>query len=156
MLLEYAENIIQLLAVLVAMLTCLFRYINTRRRSWLLALFFFLCFLLSSYSWTTYLVIMGESPSVSASLTYSGWDMAYLFLLALVFYLKTPVERRYFHPLMLLPVPLNLWQLKLYLPYGGEANSIYQVIVCTLIAVLSLQSLLWYNKNRKAGMFKKA
>ena len=151
MLLEYAENIIQLLAVLVAMLTCLFRYINTRRRSWLLALFFFLCFLLSSYSWTTYLVIMGESPSVSASLTYSGWDMAYLFLLALVFYLKTPVERRYFHPLMLLPVPLNLWQLKLYLPYGGEANSIYQVIVCTLIAVLSLQSLLWYNKNRKAG-----
>ncbi|MBQ1303134.1 MAG: signal peptidase II, partial [Firmicutes bacterium] len=72
-------------------------------------------------------------------------------LLVLGFLLKSPAERRYFHPLMLLPIPLNVWQLTLYLPYGGKANSIFQVTACTAIACSALQSLCWwYFKNRKA------
>ena len=150
MLLEYAENILQLLAVLVAMLTSLFRYINRRERSWLYAMLFFLCFFLSSYSWTSYLVIMGESPNISDLLTYFGWNASYVFLLILVLQVKTPEERKYIHPLMFLPIPLNIWQLTLYLPYGGEVNSIYQVTMVTAIACMSIQSICWYRKKQQS------
>ena len=151
MLLEYAESIVQLLAVLVAMLTSLFQYINHRRRYWLYALIFFLCFFLSSYSWTTYMVIMGESPGISDLLTYFGWNLSFVFLLILVLHVKSPEERRYIHPLMFLPIPLNFWQLTLYLPYGGEVNSIYQVTIVTAIACMSLQSICWYRRERQNG-----
>ncbi len=151
MLLEYAENIIQLLAVLVAMLTSLFRYISHRQRSRLYAALFFLSFFLSSYSWTTYQVIMGESPNITDLLTYFGWNMSFLSLLILVYHMKAPEERRSFHLLMLLPIPLNIWQLSLYLPYGGALNNIYQVMVVTAIACLSIQSICWYRKRRQDG-----
>ena len=112
---------------------------------------FFLSNFVSSYYWTVYLLIMGDIPNVSNFFSYMGWNVAFLTLLIFILHMKTGEERRYFHPLMLMPVPLNLWQLFLYLPFGGAANSIYQVSVCTLTACFSLQSLCWYLKNRKNG-----
>ena len=151
MILDYAENGVQLISVLIALLLSLFGYISRKNRGWLWAIIFFLSFLLSSYYWTSYFLIMGVEPNVSALMAYFGWNIAYLALLALVIHVKTGEERKYFHPLMLLPVPLNIWQLSVYLPFGGELNSIYQVTVCTAIACLSLQSICWYAKNRKSG-----
>ena len=151
MFLDYAESIVQLMATLTALFLCLFRYIAGRRRCWLFAVLFFLGSLLSTYSWTIYLVIMGETPNLSAFLTNIGWNISFFLLGVLVFHVKAPEERRYFHPLMLLPIPLNFWQLTLYLPFGGEANSIYQVTVCTAVACLSIQSLCWYRKNRASA-----
>ncbi len=151
MILDYAENIIQLLAILIALLLCLFRFISSKTRGWIYATAFLLCNLMSSYYWTAYLVIMGDEPNVSDVFTYAGWNIGFAVLLLLVLHMKSREERRYFHPLMLLPIPLNVWQLTLYLPFGGALNSIYQVAVLTAAACLSLQSVCWYRKNRRSG-----
>ena len=148
---EYAENIVQLLANLIALLLCLFHYISNKRRGWFIAIVFFLCNLLSCYYWTAYLVIMGDWPNVMEWMTYSGWNAAFFVLFVLLMYQKSKAERRFFHPLMLIPVPLNIFQLTLYLPYGNLLNNIYQVAIGTLLSVFSLQGILWYRKNRENG-----
>ena len=151
---DYAENIVQLSANLIALLLCLFHYISNKRRGWLIAIGFFICSLLSSYYWTTCCVILGDEPDSLEWLTYLGWNAAYLVLFFLLMYMKSPDERRYFHPLMLLPVPLNIWQLTLYLPYGSVLNNVYSVLIGTLLSCFSLQGILWYWKNRKNGAAK--
>ncbi|MBQ7679903.1 MAG: response regulator [Butyrivibrio sp.] len=148
---EYLENVLQLAVILTALLVSLFRYIGSKNRSWLYAVVFFLGSLLSSYFWTAYLVIMGETPNVSSMLAYFGWNGSFLVLFLLTVRLKSKEERRYFHVLMLVPILLNIWQLTLYLPFGGIVNSIYQVVICTATACSSLQSILWYLKKRKEG-----
>ena len=151
---DYAENIVQLLTDLVALLLCLFRYISNKRRGWVYAIVFFLCNLLSCYYWTAFLIITGDEPVVSDLLTYTGWNAAFFVLFLLLLHMKTPEERRYFHPLMLLPIPLNALQFTLYLPYGPLLNNIYQVGICTLLAVFSLQGLCWYRKKQYEGAAK--
>ena len=151
MALEYAENLFQLLANLAALLMCLFFYISKKRRAWLYAIFFFLSCLLSSYYWTTYLIIMGFWPNVSNLMAYFGWNVSYPILFILLMHMKSPAERKYFHPLMLVPVPLNIWQLIIYLPYGDPLSNVYQVAFGTLFASFSIQSFCWYRKNRENG-----
>ena len=129
MAIEYVENIVQLLMNLIALLLCLFYYISSKRRGWFYSIAFFLCSLLSCYYWTSYQIIMGVSPNVSDEMTYFGWNASYFVLFILLMHMKTPEERRYFHPLMLLPVPLNIWQLTLYLPYGRLFNNVYSINV---------------------------
>ena len=106
---------------------------------------------MSSYYWTAYLVIMGDYPNVSNLFSYMGWNVAFVFLLLLVLHMRCAESRRFFHPLMLLPIPLNAWQLTLYLQYGGVLNNILQVSATTATACFSLQSILWYRRNRKHG-----
>ena len=149
MAIEYAENIFQLLANLIALLLCLFYYISSKRRGWVYAIAVFLFSLLSCYYWTSYLIIMGDWPNVSDLMAYFGWDAAYPVLFLLLMHMKTPQERRYFHPLMLLPIPVNIWQLTLYLPYGRLFSNIYQVTLCTLMACFSIQSFCWYLVRQK-------
>ena len=84
MFLEYAENIVQLLACLIALLFCLFQYISGKQKGWVYATAVFLCSLMSSYYWTAYLVIMGDYPNVSNLFSYMGWNVAFVFLLLLV------------------------------------------------------------------------
>ena len=151
MAIDYAENLVQLLAVLSALLICLFQYIRQKETIGIYATAIYLSSLLSCYYWTAYLIIMDDEPTISNLFSYSGWNLSYIILLMLVLYTKSREEKRYFHPLMLLPIPLNLWQLSLYLPYGGAVNSIYQVTILTLVACFSVQSFCWYFKNRKAG-----
>lgn len=148
---DLAENIVQLLATLTALLLCLFRYISNKRRGWLYAIIFFLCTLLSCYFWTTHLIIMGDWPDGLDWLTYSGWNASFFVLFLLLMHMKSPEERRFFHPVMLLPIPLNIWQLTLYLPYGNLLNNIYQVSIGTFLAVFSLQGIAWYMKNWQKG-----
>ena len=56
---------------------------------------------------------------------------------------------------MLLPIPLNVYQLTLYLPYG-VVNSVYQVTVLTAVSCLSLQSLLFHRKQQERKKKRKA
>ncbi len=151
MVIDYIENIVQLLATITALLMCLFRYISRNARGWIYGTIIFLSSLLSCYYWTSFFLITGGTPDISNLFSYIGWDVAFAFLLVLVIHVKTKEERRYFNPLMLLPVPLNIWQLTLYLPYGGVVNSIYQVAVMTAVACFSIQSLLWYLKKKNEG-----
>lgn len=161
---DYAENIFQLLASLTSLLLCLFCYISNKHRAWLYALLFFLTGLLSSYYWTTYMIIMGSWPTVSDLVACSGWDLAYLCLFLLVMHMKTPEKRRFFHPLMLIAVPLDAVIVTLYLfsPVSEFAsqvttsihdsyllNNLYLVIICNLVGIFSLQDICWYWKKHK-------
>jgi signal transduction histidine kinase/DNA-binding NarL/FixJ family response regulator/HPt (histidine-containing phosphotransfer) domain-containing protein len=149
MVLDYTESILELAVNLIAVSICLFQYISHKSRSLFYITAIFLLGLMSCYYWTAFLLIMGDSPNVSNLFYYSGWNAAYAIILILILHLKSPEEKRYFHPLMLLPIPLNLWQLSLYLPYGGQLNSIYQVVITTVIACFSLQSICFYIKKQK-------
>ena len=160
---DYAENIFQLLSDLTALLICLFCYINNKRRVFIYGLLFFLCGLLSSYYWTTHLIIMGSWPKVFTLMAYSGWNLAYFFLFILVRYIQSPEESRFFHPLMLIPLPLDVLLLIFYLiPSVSDGTGfrtsvlltsqfwidIYLIIICNLIGVFSIRSLCWHWKNR--------
>ena len=149
MVLDYIESGIQLVSILIALLIALFQYINTNNRGWLYAVIFNIAGLLSSYFWTSNLFIMGDAPNTSDFLSYFGWNVSYLIIVFLVIHMKSKEERKYFHVLMLVPIPLNIWQFTLYLEFGGIINSAYQVLICTVIACLALQSILWRFKNRK-------
>ena len=151
MVLDYAENVIQLIATLSALLICLFQYISHKKRAWIYATVIFLCGLISCYYWTAFFLIMGDGPTISNYFSYLGWNASFAVLLVLLFHVKSPEERRCFHPLMLLPIPLNIWQLTLYLPYGGVVNSVYQVAVMTALACFSIQSICYYRRKRAEG-----
>ena len=151
MLLDYVENIVQLLAIIIALLLVMFRYISTKQRVWLLAGAFFLGNLLSSYFWSAYLIIMGNTPNSSDLLTYCGWNIGFFTIFLLVFYVRKDGERRYFHILMLLPIPLNIWQMTLYLEYSDIFNTIYQVAITTAAAVLCIQGLIYRLKHPAPG-----
>lgn len=152
---DYLENTLQLSVTVVMLLVCLLQYIGSRKRAWFYLVVFFLGTLVSSYHWTAYLLIMDESPNTSDAMIYIGWNVAFLVLLFLVWHVKTPEERKYYHPLMLLPIPLNVYQLTLYLPYG-VVNSVYQVTVLTAVSCLSLQSLLFHRKQQERKKKRKA
>ena len=104
---DYLENTLQLSVTVIMLLVCLLQYIGSRKRAWFYLVVFFLGTLVSSYHWTAYLLIMGETPNTSDAMIYIGWNVAFLVLLFLVWHVKTPEERKYFHPLMLLPIPLR-------------------------------------------------
>ncbi len=145
------ENLVMLLAAVVGLLSCLFHYIDKPKRGWLYLTIFFLMHLLSDYYWTVYTIVMQDDPAVSAFMAYLGWNVGYLLLLLAVFEMRDPGSKRYFNPLMLLPIPLNIAQFIIYLPYGGILNNVWQETITTIIACLCLQSLLYWLKNRKNG-----
>ena len=151
MFIDYLENILHFLSTLTVLLISLFRYISSKERAWLCCVGIFSGYLLSSYFWTAHLIIMGEQPVVSDILTNFGWNMSFFLFLLLLLHTKSKEERRYFHPVMLLPIPLNIWQLILYLDFGGILNSVYEVTVCTAVSCLCIQSFMWYIKERKNG-----
>ncbi len=145
------ENIVMLLTAVIGLLFCLFRYIETPVRGWFYSSVFFLAFLLSDYYWTLYTLVIGSYPDVSALIAYFGWNVGYLVLFLLILHMRSPGSKRYFHPLMLIPIPLNIAQFLLYITFGGIINNVWQGTLLTATAVICLQSLLYYHKNRKNG-----
>ena len=149
----FCENDITLVAVIIGLLSGLFYYIETPKRGWLYVIFFFLLHILSDYYWGIYTHVLGDEPEASAILAYFGWNVGYVFLIAALIHMEKSEVRRFFHPLMLLPVPLNIWQFILYLPYGGLANNIVQGLLLTVIAVICVRALIYYCLNRKNGAY---
>ncbi|MGX8715613.1 MAG: hypothetical protein ACSW8A_07650 [Lachnospiraceae bacterium] len=152
MILDYAENIFQLLANVTALLLSLFQYISTQKKGWIYATSFFLAGLMSSYYWTAYLIVMGDTPNVSSLISDTGWNIAFFILLLLVLYMREEGAKQYFHPLMLLPIPVCIVQLVMYVPFGGIFLNLYQVGILTMVLITSLQSILWYKKNKRTGI----
>ena len=148
---EIVENLVMLIAGVIGLLSSLFHYIEKPKRGWLLLTIFFLAHILSDYYWTLYTLVMQENPDVSAFMAYFGWNVGYVFLLLAVLKMRQGPAKRYFHPLMLLPIPLNIIQFIIYLPFGGIVNNIWQETLTTISAVLCLQSILYYLKNRRKG-----
>ena len=152
MAIDTVENVVTLLAVIVGLLYTLFNYIKKPRRGWFLLSFFFLTHLLSDYYWTTYTLVMGDNPDVSAMMAYFGWNMAYLFLFFLSIEMRPDNAKDYFHPLMLIPIPLGIIQFFMYIQYGGIFNNLWEGTLVTLTSVYSLQVILKYMHSKKDGM----
>lgn len=149
MIIDNLENIIMLLCTITGLLYCIFKYIEIPKRGYRLLIVFFLAKFLSEYYWTIYMLITRDDPDVSEFAAYLGWNVGYLFLLITVFFVRQSGAKRYFHPVILLPVLLNIPQFILYIQYGAVLNNIWQVGVTTLTAVFCLQELMYWLKNRK-------
>ncbi|MCR5627746.1 MAG: response regulator [Lachnospiraceae bacterium] len=150
---ETIANLYSLMMTLLGLLSSLFRHIENPRKEWLYIIGFFLTNLLSEYYWTVFTLVMGYNPDISALMAYFGWNASYIFLLIAVLIMRKPEEKKFFHPLMLLPIPINIFQFILYIPFGGIFNSLWQVVFTTIISVYCLQSIIYYLKNRKNGVF---
>ncbi len=148
MFLDYLDCISELLAVLVSLSVCLFYYIDRKAKSLVYAALFFLFGLLSSYYWTAYYLLMGTSPDAYNEFYYFGWNVAYLILAILLIQFKTMDELFYFPPIMLIPIPINIWQLFLYLPYGDLMINLYQVGMMSVVMILALQGIIWHFKHK--------
>ena len=147
---ETLENIVMMLAFIITLLGCLFRYIEIPRRGYLFLCISFLGRLLSDYYWTTYTLVMSANPDISAFIAYFGWNLSYVFLLLAARAMQDEKSRRYFHPVMLLPIPLNIYQFFLYIQFGGYFNNAWSVFFLTAAAIVCLQSVMRYVKNRKS------
>jgi|GEM_PF-2561249 len=148
MIFENFENIISLLCIIAGLLYCVFKYIETPKRGFLYITVFFLANFLGEYYWTVYELVMRSYPDVSAFAAYLGWNVAIVFLLLAVLSMRREGAKRFFHPLMLLPVLLNIPQFLIYIQYGGILNNLWQVGVTTAAMVFCLQSILFHIKNK--------
>ena len=142
------EDIISLLCTILGLLFCISKYTETHRRVYLYLLFFFLANFLSEYYWTIYELVMRDYPDVSMFVAYLGWNISYVFLFLTQFSIRNDEAKRYFHPIMLLPVLLNIPQFILYISFGGILNNIWEVGLTTITMVFCLQDIVYYVKNR--------
>ncbi len=148
---DFIENVFMILASVIGLLSALFYYIETPKRGLLYINFFFLSYILSDYYWAIYTFVVGEDPDASALMAYFGWNLGYFFLLLAILKMEKPEVKRYIHPLMFVPIPLNILQFLIYLPFGGLWNNIYQGLVLTAVACLCLRGLLYYFKYKEKG-----
>ena len=137
------------LAAIIGLLGCLYNYIEKPKKGWLLVAGFFFANLLSDYYWTTYTLVMMEEPDVSEFLAYFGWNLGYLVMLFTVIRMRDHDSRKFFHPVILLPIPLNIAQFILYIQYGGIFNNVWQVGFSTAIACFCIQSIAYYYRKKK-------
>ena len=142
------EDIFSLLCTIVGLLYCIFRYIETPRNVYRCLLVFFLANFLSEYYWTIYELVMQSYPDVSMFVAYLGWNVGYVLLFLTVFFIRSEGAKRYFHPIMLLPVVLNIPQFVLYIQYGGVLNNIWEVAFTTVTMYFCLQDIMYFAKNR--------
>ena len=157
MTLENFENIVTLLCVIIGLIYSSFKYIDRPRRGYAYLIGFFLASFIEEYYWTIYVIITQSYPDVSEFLSYLGWNIAIVFLLLAVVTMRSEKPKRFFHPLMLLPIILNIpqfiiyvsWEGELYVSLIGFLNNLWQVGVTTIIAVLCVRELMYYLKHRK-------
>ena len=149
--LDLIENVIMLIAAITGLLLTLYKYLKIPKRGWFYISVFFMMHFLSDYYWTIYTLVIGDNPDVSAFMAYFGWNVGYAVLLVAVLNMRLPEVKGYFHPLMLIPIPINFIQFLIYIPYGGLINNIWEGGLATAIACTCMQSLLYWYTHRKDG-----
>ena len=148
---DVIESVSVLAVSIFALLFSLFRYIETPRRGWFLTALFFLTHLLSDYYWTIYTIVMGVNPSVSGFMAYFGWNCAFLTLFLLSLQMQNTGVRGYRHPLMFLPIPVNILQFLIYIRFGGILNNIWEVGFATAIVCICINNFCYYFKHKNTG-----
>jgi signal transduction histidine kinase/FixJ family two-component response regulator len=149
MLLEQVLSGLAIALNVIGLMICLFDYIKRPTKTAVFAIVYLLSTLLSNYYWGVYVAVMDDYPNVSSFLSYVGWNAAFLVLTILLIFLMTKDRIRYFNPLCLIPIPLNIVQLFMYLQYGGYFNNIWQVVLSTFISCVSINHILRYIFKRK-------
>ena len=142
------ENMVSLICVMIGLIYCIFKYIDTPKREYACIIGFYIANFLEEYYWAIYVLVTHSDPDVSEFASYLGWNIAIVFLLLAVITQRRPESKRYFHPLMLLPVILNIPQFILYISFGGILNNLWQVGITTATAVLCVQELVYYLRNK--------
>lgn len=148
---EQFMNIYVIIMAVTGLIISMSRYIERPHRAWFYIMIMLLGNLLSNYYWAGYTYLMNDYPVVSSFLAYLGWNISLIPLILMCLLFRSEKEKHFFHPLCLIPIPLNIAQFILYLPFGGVVNNIWQGVCCTTIACLSLNSLIYYVKNKKEG-----
>ena len=144
MLLEQVLSGFAIALNVIGLMICLFDYIKRPTKTAVFAIVYLLSTLLSNYYWGVYVAVMDDYPNVSSFLSYVGWNAAFLVLTILLIFLMTKDGIRYFNPLCLIPIPLNIVQLFIYLQYGGYFNNIWQVVLSTFVSCASINLILRY------------
>ncbi|MCR5747546.1 MAG: HD domain-containing protein [Lachnospiraceae bacterium] len=151
------ENIVSLFCTIAGLLYISFKYVEKPTRGYMYLTGFFLANFLGEYYWTIYVLVMHSDPNVSDFVAYLGWNIAILFLLVSVHIMRDDDSKRFFHPLILFPVVLNIPQFYmyiiddggLYVDTGGLINNIWQVGITTLIAVFCMQETVYYLRYKE-------
>ena len=149
--LEQINNIYSIVINVIGLMIAMFLYVQNPKRDHECGIVFLLCILLCNYYWGTYVLLMGHDPNVSSFMAYFGWNICYFPLLIMILNRRSEEEKKYFHVLCLFPIPLNVAQFFLYMQFGGLFNNLWEGIFSSLIACISVNSLLFYMKNRKNG-----
>ena len=149
--LESIVTVYPLFTTLTGLILCFFYYVEHVRREYQLLIGFLLGDFLSNYYWVVFFFVTGDYPDSSELLAYFGWNIGYVMLFLLARRIRGNEARGFFHPLMLVPVPLNIAQFLLYIQYGGYFNNAWQGIFCTLVVVYSLQGILHHRKHKANG-----
>ncbi len=151
------ENILSLICTIAGLLYGFFKYVEKPTKGFRYLICFFLANFLGEYYWTVYVMVMRTDPNVSDAVSYLGWNIAIVFLLMSVRTMQNEASKRFFHPLILLPVFINIPQFYLYITFEGELsvdlggllNNIWQVGITTLAACLCLQEIVYFIKHDK-------
>ena len=141
-----AVSLSQVCAI-IGLYLCFSYYLSHIRREYQLIIIFLLGDNLSSYYWEIYSLVMEREPEESL-FTYIGWNIGYVMLFLMVLHISDRAARRYFHPLMLVPIPVSIAAFLLFTRSGFNLNDAWQCVFCTLIAIFSLQGLLYQRKNK--------
>ncbi len=149
--LDLIIDVIMLIATAIGLLGCLYNYFDISKKGWLLAAGFFFANLLSDYYWTVYSLVMHAEPTSAEFFANFGWNIGYVLLMFTVIYMQDHNMKGFFHPLILLPIPLNICQFMLYIQFGGLFNNIWQVGFSTISACICLRSIMYYVRNRGSG-----
>ncbi|MCR5848029.1 MAG: response regulator [Lachnospiraceae bacterium] len=144
MIFEQVGSVYSIVINLAGLIVCLFQYIKRPTKVGVCVLVYLLSNLLSNYYWGAYVVVMGDYPNVSSILSYVGWNIAFLTTALMPIILIKENRIKFFSPLSLIPVPLNIAQLLIYLQYGGYFNNIWQVFFSTVTVCLSINYILCY------------
>ncbi|MCR5339415.1 MAG: response regulator, partial [Lachnospiraceae bacterium] len=148
---ETFGNIYMLFTAVFGLLLCLFRYVQRPNRAYLFTAFFFLAHILSDYYWTIYTLVMHDDPDPGALMAYFGWNLGYIFLVALAIEMAKRRGEKFFHPLCLVPIPINIAQFFLYMQYGGLFNNAWQGIFETIAMCITLNNILYYLRSKRKG-----
>ncbi|MBQ6904258.1 MAG: hypothetical protein IJQ26_07020, partial [Lachnospiraceae bacterium] len=119
------------------LILCFSYYLSHIRREYQLIIIFLLGDNMSSYYWEIYTLVMGREAE-ETMLTYIGWNIGYVMLFLLALYIGERETRRYFHPLMLVPIPAGVAAFQLFIRDGSVLNIAWQCVCCTLIAVFAI------------------
>ena len=129
---------------LIGLMVCLFDYIKRPTKTGVFVIVYLLSTLLSNYYWGVYVAVMGDYPNVSSLLSYIGWNAAFLVLAFMLVFLMRKDRVMFFTPLCLIPIPLNIVQLFIYLQFGGYFNNIWQVSLTTFISCACINHIVRY------------
>ena len=139
---EFIDNLIQLLAVLSGCILTGLSYLRSRSQTWFLLCCFYGCFFLASLYWLLFTFLVTESPPVFY-VADIGWISCYLFLLLLQYNLTGQKERRFQSRLawlaLLIEAPLTIY----YMLIGDIFYNLIVGVLMTALLWSVIRGLVW-------------